>query len=433
MNKSIITITTILLSIVALIGIINTISPESITDTQIKPTSTPFQPIFPSLTTSSSTPIPIITPKPTVTSTISSTPVKIITPVPTSPTPIPTPTQTPQQIVDTNIASSKYTYPQVTKSEALAWFNRIDYLLTNVVIQNPDGSYGGGYAKLEPGSVCKGTHPLTRETSHAVIGYIHAYYATGTTTYKTKAVNGLNYLINEQSANGGFNYYCDNNGYPILYETGIAGRALIEGYQAFGDSRYLTASQKAVTFYKNTGVDSGNANMNGFPITHMVKHYEITKDASVLPTITTFTNAMMVGETSNGYWSDSHNQIYYYQMIMTRSLIHANSALGGSNPTIKNNMYKAVNYIATHQNVDGSLYYRPTTPIMIDEDEDYFSDSITYNPSLNNIVNGLIKYQINRPNTGISSSGMPTNMDWREAFENKPMIAGIMLDYLTKR
>lgn len=350
---------------------------------------------------------------------------------------IPTPVPTPVPTISPTPIPSLGTFQTPTFNQVFDYWNRTDTLLTNSVIQNPDGSWGGGYAEMEPTSICTSTHPLMRETAHAVIGYLHAYNLTHNETYKLKAVNGLNYILNEQLPNGGFNWYCSATDiYANLYETGLGGRALAEGYLILGDTRYLTASGKAIEYEKYLGTDSGNANFNGFPISHMVKHYEATKDVNTLNTAIMFTKTMIAAQTVNGYWSDSHNQIYYYQMIMTRALIQVDSIIPSTHPdkvAISTAKDRAVNYIVTHQNTDGSMWYNPTIPVMNGENEDYFTEVINGNSITEDTIEGLIQFQLNNPNTGIYTSTIPTGSSWREGFEMKPMLAGYVLEYYANK
>lgn len=326
------------------------------------------------------------------------------------------------------ILQGEYHYPEITFQEAQDYWNRTDFLLTNVVRQNADGSWGGGYAQLEPGSVCNSTHPLIRETAHAIMGYIRAYNVTGKLSYREKAIRGLEWLLIEQQANGGFIYYCTAADSGVsLYPTGLAGRALTEGYAAFQDERYLAASYKAFQFEKKIGADKGNANFNAFPISHMVSLYQATGNKTIIPTLRAFTIQMVSTQTPEGYWGDAHNQIYYYQQIMARALIQADPILQDTAISVKK--YRAVNYIVTHQNKDGSMWYNPTTPIQpVGEDEDYFSETISSRLPISNTVNGLIRYQFNRPETGIYASRIPVNMSWREGFEQKPLMSGAVYE-----
>lgn len=332
---------------------------------------------------------------------------------------------------------SKTIYSEPTYQQAFDWWNRTDYLLTNVVVQNPDGSWGGGYAKLDPTSSCTSNHPLLRETAHAVMGYIAAYNATADISYREKAIKGLEYILSEQLPNGGFNYYCTSTDiFPNLYETGLGGRALIEGYKVFGDQCYLDASTRALAWETSFGPDFGNANFNGFPISHMVQHYKVTNSPTSLSSAVIFAKAAISMQTKYGYWVDSHNQVYYYHEILTRSLYQLNSVLPDTHPDkalISSAYHRAINYAATHQNTDGSLYYNPTTPTLPNEDEDYLSETIVDNPEFHNIINGMLQFQFSRSITGISSSGIPTSLDFLEAFENKPLASGYLLYSLTSK
>ncbi|MGB9587297.1 MAG: hypothetical protein ACPL7O_03875, partial [Armatimonadota bacterium] len=78
--------------------------------------------------------------------------------------------------------------------------------------------------------------PLIRFTSRRVIGYIGAYRVLGDHVYLTRIREGLEYLLREQKPSGTFVWYyrsirgIDNQD-DGLYETAIAGYALLEGYR----------------------------------------------------------------------------------------------------------------------------------------------------------------------------------------------------------
>src|SRR5659263_769314 len=103
-----------------------------------------------------------------------------------------------------------------------------------------------------PGYTCDSTHPLVRQTAHAVMGYIYAFQTYRTSIYKQRAIDGLQWLLDEQVKNGtdtgAFLYYCNNAGTIVnggMYETSLGGQALLYGYREFNDIRYLNAATLA--------------------------------------------------------------------------------------------------------------------------------------------------------------------------------------------
>jgi len=177
-------------------------------------------------------------------------------------------------------------------------------------IGNNDGSWGGGYAALIPDRKPDVTHPLVRFPGYAVLGYLAAWQATGEAVYKQHAVEGLGYLLNVQDETGAFRWYWTNEGLlgeDALYSTGIAGRALVAGYEALGDKRYLDASRRAAVW--STGQPlSGNANYNLFAVWHMAAHVRADFDTAILDGAVSKSMATIAGQTAEGCWSDDHNQ-----------------------------------------------------------------------------------------------------------------------------
>jgi hypothetical protein len=342
------------------------------------------------------------------------------------------------------ILSSNYTYPSPTVQDIDKWWNRIDYL--SETFHRPDGAWGNGYSDLsEIGSVCNSTHPLTRQTAHAVMGYIYAYQTYKDPIYKLRAIDGLQWLLDEQIKTdedaGAFSWYCTATDIELdaagMYETGLAGKALVYGYREFNDTRYLNAARNA-SLWEVKYLSSWNHNINAFAVSFLVEYYRTTGEQFSLDRSIYIAKTMIAKQNSAGYFDDiyNHNQIAYYHEIITRSLIELLTVMPANHPdrlAISDGTYKAINYIVTHQNPDGSMWSTPsdTTP----NDEEYVMDGLglaytELNMPVLNVLNGLTKYYMSRPDIGVNVVGVPPSVLWKEPFEQKPVIAGYMVKFI---
>jgi hypothetical protein len=346
----------------------------------------------------------------------------------------------------TEILPGKYTYSNPTIQDIDKWWNRIDYLAGTMY--RPDKAWGGGYAELMPGSTCNSNHPLIRQTAHAVMGYIYAYQIYKNPIQKQKATDGLQWLLDKQiktgSNVGAFTYYCSLipnptiwNGTPASdYETSLAGKALIYGYEEFKDARYLNSAKLAMEWDINQG-GSWNHNTNMLVTEFLSEYYRTTKYQPALDRAIIISKNTIAKQNTAGYFDDiyNHNQIAYYHQMITRALIQAYSIMPDTHPDkplIKKGMYKAINYIGSHQNADGSMWLTPTDPTP--NNEEYVIDGLGLayqNLSLPilNILNGLTKYYLSRPDIGKDATGIPSS-GWKEPFEQKPLIAGYMVKFV---
>ncbi|CAG1003925.1 hypothetical protein METP1_03114 [Methanosarcinales archaeon] len=346
----------------------------------------------------------------------------------------------------TEILPGNYTYPIPAVSDVDKWWNRIDYLAETM--HRTDGAWGGGYAELMPGSKCDSTHPLVRQTAHAVMGYIYAYQTYKKPIYKQRAVDGLQWLLDEQvktgTDNGAFLYYCNNNGTIVnggMYETSLGGQALLYGYREFGDIKYLNAATLAADWDIKYGYIAWNHNTNALGISFLSEYYSTTKSQPALDRSIYLVKSMLAKQNSAGYFDDiyNHNKIAYYHQIITRSLIQLYSAMPVNHPdrpAVSSGMYKAINYIVTHQNADGSMWLTPTDPTP--NEEEYVIDGLglAYNelnmPVLN-VLNGLTNYYMSRQDIGKDAVGIPPDVTWKEPFEQKPFIVGYMVHFVHSR
>ena len=170
--------------------------------------------------------------------------------------------------------------------------------------------------------------------------------------------------MKEQTPGGAYKWYwtpagsVDGNS---LYDTAIAGRALVAGYEQFKDKRYLDASAKAARWAMAQPV-SGNANYDLFAVWHQAAHYRLAKDKAVLASAVNRTVRTLKNQLPNGMWSDHHNQQINYHCIIARGLVELLDAMPAKHPqreTIRAGATRAVNHIIAEQDLDGSLRKHP--------------------------------------------------------------------------
>jgi hypothetical protein len=344
------------------------------------------------------------------------------------------------------IVISNYTYASPTVQDVDKWWDRIHFL--SETMHRPDGAWGNGYSELfEAGFKCNSSHPLVRQTAHAVMGYTLAYNIYKNETYKERAIGGLEWLLDEQLKTGynagAFQWYCTATDIELgeagMYETGLAGKALMYGYREFNDTRYL-ASARSAALWESRYVSSWNHNINAFAVSFLTEYYRTTGEQFALDRSIYLAKTMIAKQNSEGYFDDiyGHNKIAYYHEIITRSFIELLSVMPENHtdrPVIKTGTFKAINYIGTHQNADGSMWMTPTDASPNDEEYSIDGLGMAYTelemPVLN-ILNGLTNFYMNMSDIGIHATGIPSGRTWKEPFEQKPVIAGYMVQFINR-
>jgi hypothetical protein len=230
-------------------------------------------------------------------------------------------------------------------------------------LYNGDGTWGRGYSDWPGQPAVK--RPLTRFTGYCVLAYLVAEGVESDELYTKRRNEGLGHLLKEQDDSGAFRWYWTEEGRlgeDALYETGIAGRALIAGYEATKEKKYLEASSKAAAWELATPV-SANANYNFFAVWHLAAHYRVTKEAKVLDGALSRALASLKGQTARGCWSDRHNQTMWYHGIILRGLVELAAAMPAAHAdraTIMKAAVRAANHAIREQRDDGSLHLHPS-------------------------------------------------------------------------
>jgi hypothetical protein len=189
---------------------------------------------------------------------------------------------------------------------------------------------GGTWAALETNL----SHPLVRDSSRRALGYMRVSQVESNPVYEERARAALDYLVTQQNADGHFTWWNTPSGtdnvFDCQYVTGTAAAALAEGYQLYGDARYLAASAAAARWEANAEI-GWNTNYILFGVWHLAKHYGITGeqqwlDAALNKTI----QAAFARQDTDGGWSEGagvpsdligHNKRIWYHGIILRGLI----------------------------------------------------------------------------------------------------------------
>ncbi len=180
----------------------------------------------------------------------------------------------------------------------------------------PEGSWGRGYytffVEYHPESTISkyntwyngkwGCYPLIRDVGRRIIGYVNAmkntHYPTDYENLGVKVKDGIEYLLSEQSNNGGFNWYPFRESFTgtensdveeNVYPTSIALRALCEGYDFLNEVlndptlniQIINGIEIASTWLIDYNLDipgynHGNINMKYHAVWGLVGAYKIT-------------------------------------------------------------------------------------------------------------------------------------------------------------
>lgn len=213
--------------------------------------------------------------------------------------------------------------------------------------------------------------PLIRFTSRRVIGYACAYRVLANPVYLTRAREGLEYLLREQKPSGTFVWYyrstrgIDNQN-DGLYETAIAGCALVEGYRLLGDVRYLLASEKAARWVMACPI-SPNTNYNMFAVWHLAALYRETQKSDYLEAAVYRTKEGGIpGQFASGGWP-GHNSWSWYHGIIVRGMAELYNVLSVDHPfriELQPSLMTAINRLIREQDITGHI---PANPGIADD------------------------------------------------------------------
>lgn len=196
--------------------------------------------------------------------------------------------------------------------------------------------------------------PSFRGTTRRVFSYLRVYQVAGTAIYRTRAQEGLTFLLANQSVDGRFD--TQGTAGEVLrgrsdrgdaYPTGLSGRALLQGYTEFGNAAYLTASEDAGDWEISGTIHQDatnpleslasfkNANHVGFIIWHLAAHHKISANATFLERMVWGAQKLIEWQIKDGtksdgtwYWYEgSGEKRMPYHSIALRGLLEVYSAL----------------------------------------------------------------------------------------------------------
>jgi hypothetical protein len=207
-----------------------------------------------------------------------------------------------------------------------------------------------------------GRRMALRDVAWRAEGYLALYRANGHEKYRAIAMEGLQYLLAAQRKNGLFPFPALENDDPVWgqqmarvraacpqciedgwvielpadqglqYDNGVAGVAMMEGYEALRDPRWLAAAKPAAE-WAMTQPTSKNVNYNSFTTRLLARVYEHTRDQRLLDEAVRRTKeAILPTQTAGGRWSDEHNARLVYHGIITAGLVDLLRVLPAGHP-----------------------------------------------------------------------------------------------------
>ncbi len=283
---------------------------------------------------------------------------------------------------------------------------------------NPDGSYYQG-TSLDPDVTfdeiikeSRTSHPIPRDTSHCILGYLDMYRYSPQKIYLQRARAGLEWLVKEQEPDGCFRLWTRKREGQVphhgcLFDTGIAAAALAKGYEFFKDERYLAASARAARWELDWPVDR-NVNFNAFAFWHLAEHYRLTGDENLLEkTLYKTRQAMLTPQQANGGWA-GHNSWIWYHGINIRAyaaLFNVLPAAHPFRPDLEQALRASLGYFTRLQMENGAVHPNPdnldkTSHLMFEIIVGVVTTLQGLNvPGLRASLNGLVTYRIS-PESG---------------------------------
>jgi len=248
--------------------------------------------------------------------------------------------------------------------------------------------------------------PPVRYTSRRVLGYLRAARVDPEPIYSRRAREGLDYLVRIQQPNGHWPWYRNSFGgirdtADALYETGIAGRALLEGYLQFGEPEYLAASERAAVWAAYQPV-SENTNYNMFAVWHLAAHYAVTGERMFLEAAIHKTrHSAMAHQRRSGSWA-GHNRFIWYHSIIVRGMASLWRVLPEAHPfraELTSCLVRAVNRYVRDQRPDGFLPAEPASASTHEQANSHVLDALlTADPifagALARVIFGVLRHRL---------------------------------------
>jgi len=214
-----------------------------------------------------------------------------------------------------------------------------------------EGNFPWDIARRAPGPEGTG-QPRVREHAGIARGYSSAYEAgvEDAPVFRQRAREALDFLLTIQGGNGCFGYPYDlksehrlramgrqvvelgrSRGMNVVehgwiiddfdwgdlqYNNGHGGLAMLTGYLATGDGKYLDAGLRSAEYALSRSICT-NWNYNAFSVWVLARAYRVSKDRRfLLAAIDKTKFGVLPGQMENGRWIDQHNALPWYHNII---------------------------------------------------------------------------------------------------------------------
>jgi len=247
--------------------------------------------------------------------------------------------------------------------------------------------------------------PSARTTSRRVLAYLGGRRVfPDRPVFSDRARQGLERLLRIQRPDGsipwlGYSFDGVVNDAGVLFEGGIAGVAFLEGWLAFGDSRYLAASAGLAEWEMSYPV-TDNVNYDLFAVWHLAAHYEATGESAYLEgAVEKCRSAAFAGQLPYGGWP-GHNAYVWYHAIIVRGMARLYGALPERHPfrgELRPVLVAATNRLIRSQLPSGRCRALPE-PEPLDEDSGVYTgqavllaESALGEPGLRRVLDGILE------------------------------------------
>ena len=219
-------------------------------------------------------------------------------------------------------------FPAVDQARLEAFFRETEAACR--AAHNPDGSWGTeSLDRRGPKHIA-----IYTRTAENATAYLYAYQLFGDAAHAAEAERGLDFLVREQLANGGWCPWVFTWVTPqwvflreaCFYDTGGAARALLEGHAVLGQPRYLEAAHRAAE-YALTVPYTGNNNYDAFLLWYLAPYARLSGDDRYLEhAVARCREAVLPGQQPHGGFP-AHNLSTGYQAIIAYGLLALHAAL----------------------------------------------------------------------------------------------------------
>ena len=277
---------------------------------------------------------------------------------------------------------------------------------------NGDGSWGKGTADDPEGTFdeiikeSQGNHPIVRYSAFAAMGYFGAADGGAHDVPAGRADEALAWLVRNQEDDGSYRLWTRHANGQVghdgcLFETGLAGSALVSGYEHRSDPALLAASARTARWESCYPIVR-NTNFNAFAVWHLARHYEISADRDALyAAVHRARYGMLATQQPAGGWP-GHNSMVWYHGINVRAYATLLRALPRSHEfrrELEPALRASLNHVASLQLSDGSLLHRPGSNEVAQQYAQVIvalAESVRVLPDdgIRDVLNGVVAYRM---------------------------------------